>query len=213
MDYFNDFLYVRAKAIMKDEKGARQLVKDVFVDKDNPKDTYRQLYKKGSNRFITKLNREAKDLELWEEDAATMGMVSKEKMEDVGDVLELLPDLFFATLFACVYDGMSVKEVAKVMGCSEGNIRYRLNYAKKCIQDVLGDEPFSMNVICDVIDEWMLRYVDSSEKAGASEWSNLVVPMPKKMKKQLAKQEAPAEELIIEDEPKEEPEVEEEPEV
>lgn len=214
MDNFNDFLYVRAKAIMKDEKEARQLMKDVFVDESNPKDAYRQLYKKGSHRFITKLNREAKEMELWDEDAVAMTEISKEKLGDIGDVLELLPDLFFATLFACCYDGMSVKEAAKVMECSEGNIRHRLNYSKKCIQDALGDEPFSMHVVSAAIDEWMVRYIASSEKAGVSEWSNLVVPMPKKMKKQLAQQEKVEEpvieENIVEEAASEEPEVVEE---
>lgn len=194
MDNFNNFLYVRAKAVMKSEKEARQLVKDVFVDENQPKDAYKQIYKKGSHRFISKSSREAKELELWEEDAEVTVTVSEETMEEIGDVFELLPDLFFATVFACCYDGMSVKEAANVMGCSEGTIRYRLNYAKKCVQDVLGETPFSMQVVCEAIDAWMLRYIDESEKEGVSDWGYLVVPMPKKLKKQ-----------------EEEPEVEEEP--
>ena len=190
MDKFTNFLYVRAKAVMKGEKEARQLVKDVFADLRESNNAYAQIFANGSSRFINKLNREAKELELWEEDAISDVEVEDAVLEEVADVFELLPDLFYATLFACCYDGMSVKEAAKVMGCSEGNIRYRLNYAKKCVQDALGNAPFSLKVVCDAIDAWMMRYIDIAEGAGATEWSYLVVPMPKKLKKQLEKKEA-----------------------
>lgn len=76
-------------------------------------------------------------------DADTPSMVLDRKgtEEIVGRMIDALPEVQRTTVILYYYDEMSVAAIAKTMGCSEGTVKSRLNYARKNLeQAVLAEE-------------------------------------------------------------------------
>ena len=76
-------------------------------------------------------------------DADTPNMVLDRKgtEEIIGGMIDALPEVQRTTVILYYYDEMSVAAIAKAMGCSEGTVKSRLNYARKNLeQAVLAEE-------------------------------------------------------------------------
>lgn len=161
-----NFIYLRAKAMLHDEKEARALVRDVYVqlythdEELKEENLYEWLgkcvYHTGYCRLRQKKMREASSLVLKEEELQQQSAeISKEDIEAAGDVLEKLPDMYFSTLIAFYYDYLKVDEIAELMECTPGAIRYRLNYARKCLEEAMGDKiSFSASAVCTILSGW-----------------------------------------------------------
>ena len=85
-------------------------------------------------------------------DADTPNMVLDRRgtEEIVGGMIEALPETQRTTVILYYYDEMSVSAIAKTMGCSEGTVKSRLNYARKNLeQAVLAEEKrFLLELLC-----------------------------------------------------------------
>jgi DNA-directed RNA polymerase specialized sigma24 family protein len=141
-----NFVYLRAKSILKREEDIQQLMREVYqqaaeqdiADEKLYKWLGEQTYILGCNKFRKKQVREADAIELEEREYSASKTVDMEKAtEIICDTLDELPDMYQATLFAFYFDKMKVKEISAVMGYSEGAILNRLNYAHKYIGKVL----------------------------------------------------------------------------
>jgi len=76
-------------------------------------------------------------------DADTPNMVLDRKgtEEIIGGMIDALPEVQRTSVILYYYDEMSVAAIAKAMGCSEGTVKSRLNYARKNLeQAVLAEE-------------------------------------------------------------------------
>ena len=74
-------------------------------------------------------------------DTPSMVLYRKGTEEIVGRMIDALPEVQRTTVILYYYDEMSVAAIAKTMGCSEGTVKSRLNYARKNLeQAVLAEE-------------------------------------------------------------------------
>ena len=169
-----NFVYLRAKSIFNKEEDAQQLMKEIFVkamEEDVREDRLyawlgRQVYSLGCSKFRKKKVREADFIELEENEYYASNSVYMEKtVEAICDILEELPDMYQATLYAFYYDHLTIKEVANFMGYSQKAILNRLNYSHKYLSKALkmqGEEreldlEFSVEALCQALKEWSLK--------------------------------------------------------
>lgn len=165
-----NFVYIRAKAMLGDEQEARKLMQDAYVDfygDGTPatdeklyEDLGKAVYRLGCHRLQEKRPKEATKLELTKDEVTAGGSdLTKETAEQAGNVFEKMPDLYFATAIAFYYDYLTIAEIAGLFDCTEGCIRYRLNYAKKCLADSLGEQyAFSAAIMQSVIRSWATEH-------------------------------------------------------
>lgn len=169
-----NFVYLRAKSILKKEEDIQQVVKEVYlklaeetVEDDKVYEWLaKQTYVLGCQRFRTKKAREAQNIE-WQSDALSIQKsVNQEKAKElICQALEELPDMYQATLYAFYYDHMNVKETAAVMGYNVGVIKNRLNYVHKYIERTFENYQeehkekvqFSVEIVCEALKEWSLQ--------------------------------------------------------
>lgn len=55
----------------------------------------------------------------------------------IGSMIDALPEVQRTAVMLYYYDEMSVAQIASVMGCSEGTVKSRLNYARKHLQEAI----------------------------------------------------------------------------
>ena len=60
--------------------------------------------------------------------------------EYIGGLIDQLPDAQKVVVVLFYFDNMSVREIARQMGCSEGTVKSRLNYARKTLKLELEEE-------------------------------------------------------------------------
>lgn len=172
-----NFVYLRAKNIMKREEDIQLLMKDVYlqlsasaseVERESLYEWLgKRVYMIGCNRYRRKKAREATYVEI-EKSEYTM-----HKSEDVNEttyvicnLLDSLPDMYQATMYAFYYDYMVLEDIAEVMGYDTGVIMNRLNYIRKYIQkamedyqeekDKKGKLSFSVEAVCIALRKWSL---------------------------------------------------------
>ena len=166
-----NFVYLRAKAVLKKEEDIQQVVKDVYLKlaaEDVKEDELykwlaQQTYIMGCARFRTKKAREANVVE-WDQQACHVQKnVDKTVTKElIFEALSQLPDMYQATLFAYYYDHMDLKEVAVSMGYNVGVIKNRLNYVHKYIEKSIENYheekkekvQFSVEILCEALKEW-----------------------------------------------------------
>ena len=145
-----NYVYLRAKNILKKESDIQKLMKDVYVQALNCSSEIRKenlyewlgkcVYSLGCQRFRKKKAREAEILELEQNEITSRrGEQSEATMEIIHESLEQLPDLYQATAYAFYYDHMPVKTIAEVMDTEEGVILNRLNYVRRFIMKAMED--------------------------------------------------------------------------
>ena len=166
-----NFVYLRAKTILEKEEDIQQLMKEVYVSalaKDIQEARLlewlgKQVYILGCAKFRKKKVREAELVELDKEKyLAQEGIERDTTKEVICETLEELPDMYQATLYACYYDHMKIKEISSVMGYSVGAIINRLNYIHKYLEKALEnyreenglDVQFSVEMVSEALRDW-----------------------------------------------------------
>lgn len=170
-----NFVYLRAKSILKKEEDILQLMKEVYLhafahaNEFNEDNLYewlgKQTYILGCSKYRRKKVREADIVELERRDYEAQKNLDREITKEViRDALEELPDMYQATLYAFYYDHMKFKEIASVMGYSKKAMINRLNYTHKYLGKVLEnfaeekedkvDVQFSVEIVVEALREW-----------------------------------------------------------
>lgn len=166
-----NFVYLRAKTILDKEEDIQQLMKEVYLkavaeDIEEVK-LYewlgKQVYTLGCGKFRKKKVREAERIELDEHEFSAQESVDRETTKEViCEALEELPDMYQATLYACYYDHMKIKDISTVMGYSVGAIINRLNYVHKYLAKALANYQeenginvqFSVEMVDEALHDW-----------------------------------------------------------
>lgn len=65
-------------------------------------------------------------------------VMRKELGEQIEEAIKQLPDEQRAAIVLREVEGLSYKEIARVMKCSEGTVMSRLHYGRKKLQEILG---------------------------------------------------------------------------
>lgn len=173
-----NFVYLRAKSILKKDRDIRQLMKEVYLQAYESSDELKKenlyewlgkhVYEIGCGFLKKKKEREAEFLEMERDELNPKRIENNaQSMEIICDVLEQLPDLYQATLFAFYYDYMKINEIAEVMGCSPKIIKNRLNYVRKYIKKAMEHYmeehegikvAFSVEIVCNALREWSIQH-------------------------------------------------------
>ncbi len=166
-----NFVYLRAKTILKKEEDIQQLMKEVYLKAvaEDVQETKlfewlgKQVYVLGCAKFRKKKAREAELLELDKQMYSAQESMDRDTTKKViGETLEDLPDMYQATLYACYYDHLQIKEVSAIMGYSVGTIINRLNYVHKYLEKTLEnykeengiDVQFSVEMVYEALRDW-----------------------------------------------------------
>lgn len=164
-----NYVYLRAKNILKRESDIRKLMQDVYlkmaasVAELSEEQLYEWLgkcvYSLGCELYRKKKAREAAILEIEknELEAVRKNIDLENTMNVIAQSMEELPDLYQATFYAFYYDYMPVHEIAEVMDCAEEVIINRLNYTRKYMIKALQNfqEEKNIKVAFSVEVTWM----------------------------------------------------------
>lgn len=137
-----NYVYLRAKNILKRESDIQQLMQNVYLQmiasaSDLKEDELyawlgKMVYSLGCEWFRKKKEREATCLENEKSEMELRKSTDLENtMSVIAESMEELPDLYQATFYAFYYDYMPVNEIAEAMHSSESIIMNRLNYVRK----------------------------------------------------------------------------------
>ena len=166
-----NFVYLRAKSILKKEEDIQQLMKEVYlkaVAEDIAEDKLyewlgREVYTAGCNKFRKKKVREVQYIELDAQKYEAQENVDREQTKAIiCEALENLPDMYLATVFALCFDHVKIKDIVTVMGYTSNAIINRLNYVNKYLEKSLenhraeqgGEVQFSVELLCDALSDW-----------------------------------------------------------
>ncbi len=152
-----NYVYFRAKQVMKNEDDAMDLMQTVYMEAyksikslDKAESIYSWLssitFRQGMKIFQKK-----KEILLDEDfenifDAVeTSDMDSrpdisferKEQQRLVAELIDSLPEVQRATMVAFYYDNIKIEEIAEVMDCSVGTVKSRLSYARQALKKKL----------------------------------------------------------------------------
>ena len=166
-----NFVYLRAKTILEKEEDIQQLMKEIYlkavaedIEEVNLYEWLgKQVYILGCGKFRKKKVREADLIELDAQQYSAQKSIDREMTKEViCEALEELPDMYQATLYACYYDHMKLKDVSTVMGYNVGAIINRLNYVHKYLDKALLNYQeenkekvqFSVEMVCEALRDW-----------------------------------------------------------
>lgn len=163
-----NYVYLRAKNILKRESDIQQLMQDVYLKmiasaKELKEEQFyawlgKTVYSLGSEWFRKKKAREATYLEVEKNEMEIRGSTDLDStMGVIEESMEELPDLYQATFYAFYYDYMPVSEIADAMHCSEAIIINRLNYIRKYMIKALENfqEEKNIKVAFSIEAAWM----------------------------------------------------------
>lgn len=165
-----NFVYLRARSILRKEEDVHDLMKEVYkkaADQEVREDRLykwlgKQTYLIGCSRYRKKKVRETDHVGLPEGCLEMSSSGMENSIEGIYEALDELPDMYLSTLLAFYYDRMKVKDIAAVMGYPEGAIRNRLDYAHKYFErslELYGDEhrvktKFTLTALIGTLDKW-----------------------------------------------------------
>ncbi len=150
-----NFVYAKAKFIMKNEQDALDLTQETYVQAykgitslEDTSNIYAWLgtivYNQGMRIFRKKkeilLDEGAEGIfdEVVSNDSDTIpeeSMEAKATVDIVKGFIEELPELQKMAVLAFYYDNMKIDDIATICECSPNTIKSRLNYAKKFLKD------------------------------------------------------------------------------
>ncbi len=155
-----NYVYFRARQIMKNEEDAMDLMQIVYMEAyksianlDKPESIYSWLssitFRQGMKLF--QKNKEIlldEDFEnifdsVESSDRDSMpehSLERKEQQELLASLIDSLPEVQRATMVAFYYDNIKIEEIADVMGCSVGTVKSRLSYARQALKKKLEAE-------------------------------------------------------------------------
>ena len=151
-----NFVYARARSIMKNEADAQDLTQETFIQAykgisslEDANHVYAwlggivfrqgaKLYNKTKKELLLNEDQdyifediETKDVDTLPEESAQLKATS----EVVMSMIDELPELQRSAIVSFYYDHMKIEEIAKVFDCSVNTIKSRLNYAKKFLKE------------------------------------------------------------------------------
>ena len=152
--YTYNYVYGRAKVIMKNEDDALDLTQETFVQAykgiqqlEDVNNIYAWLgsiiYRQGMRMFRKRkevlVGEDAEgifeDVEDDDSDYHPEASAEEKATADiVKSMIDELPELQKATIMAYYYDNMKIDEIAEVFECSSNTVKSRLNYAKKFLK-------------------------------------------------------------------------------
>lgn len=176
-----NFVYLRAKSILKNEEEVKQLMQTVYVELyQSSSEIYlenlyewlgKHVYRIGCERFKKRKEREASFMEMEDEELhSSKRDYLDEKVDAVCKTLEHLPDLYQATLLAFYYDYLKIDEIADLMDCSSSVVMNRLNYTRKYFKRAMENEQeengrrkeeqdgFSVEAVCLALRKWAVEH-------------------------------------------------------
>ncbi len=172
-----NYVYLRAKNIMRRENDVLQLMQDVYLKmlessaEIEVENLYEWLgkcvYRLGCGYYRKRNAREVGALEEGYLDFAVGTVVYPEATADaISKSLEQLPDLYQATFYAFYYDYMKIDMIADLMGCSEGVIINRLNYTRKYLLKSMENYQeekkvqvnYSVEAVCTSLRKWSVDH-------------------------------------------------------
>lgn len=172
-----NYVYLRAKNILKRENDVQQLMKEVYLkmlessDEIQVENLYewvgKTVYRLGCKYYRKKKAREVAFLEMDKNEFTPRKSVSLDETTYVIQKrLEELPDLYQATFYAFYYDYMPIEEIAEVMDCTAGIIINRLNYTRKYMIKALEEYQeekkvkvaYSIEAICLALRKWSIDH-------------------------------------------------------
>ncbi len=126
---------------------ARLIEKDIpFPTMDDAKFWLIRVVKNGALNFAKRKGREIRAYERWwhgERDhsgAADEPVLKNESAEELRRRLEELPEKLKAVLVLKEYGGLNYKEIGRVLGISEGNVKVRAFRAREALLEKLGED-------------------------------------------------------------------------
>lgn len=149
-----NYVYSRAKFIMKNEEDALDLTQETFIQAykgigslEDANNVYAWLggivYRQGMKIFRKRkellVNEDSEDIfeNILDEDKDFQpeeNVQAKTTSEIVMGMVNELPELQRAAIVAFYYDNMKIDEIAQLFECSANTIKSRLNYAKKFLK-------------------------------------------------------------------------------
>ena len=172
-----NYVYLRAKNILKRENDVLQLMHDVYVKmlecsaEIEVENLYEWLgkcvYRLGCGYYRKKKAREADVLEIEGSEFLPRKITYPEATADViAKSLEELPDLYQATFYAFYYDYMKIETIAELMDCTEGVIINRLNYTRKYMMKALENYQeekkikvfYTVEAVCMSLRKWSVDH-------------------------------------------------------
>lgn len=172
-----NYVYLRAKNILKRENDVQQLMKEVYlkmlesseeIEVENLYEwTGKTVYRLGCRYYRKKKAREVACLEIDKSEFTPRKSVSLDETTYVIQKrLEELPDLYQATFYAFYYDYMPIEEIAEVMDCTAGIIINRLNYTRKYMMKALEEYQeekkvkvaYSVEAVCVALRKWSIDH-------------------------------------------------------
>lgn len=152
-----NYVYFRAKQIMKNEDDAMDLLQIVYMEAYKsistlltPESIYSWLssitFRQGMKIFQKKkeilLDEDFENIfdSIETPDKDSRPELSYEKKEEqrlLADLIDALPEVQRATIVAFYYDNIKIEEIAEVMDCSVGTVKSRLNYARRALKKKL----------------------------------------------------------------------------
>lgn len=172
-----NYVYLRAKSILKRESDIQQLMCDVYLKmleasaEIEVENLYEWLgecvYRLGCGYYRKKITREAVVLEIEDSEFEVHKIAHPDATADViAKSLEELPDLYQAMFYAFYYDYMKIETIAELMSCTEGVIINCLNYTRKYMikalenyQEEKGTQVFfSVEAVCMSLRKWSVDH-------------------------------------------------------
>jgi RNA polymerase sigma factor (sigma-70 family) len=152
-----NFVYFRARQIMKNEDDAKDLVQIVYMEAfksigalETPESlfswlgaiTYRQgmkLFRKKTELLLDEdFESVFENLESHDDDSRPdISAEQKEERDRIAALIEELPEAQRMTVVAYYYDNIKIDDIAEVMDCSVGTVKSRLNYARRFLKKKL----------------------------------------------------------------------------
>ncbi|SKB50247.1 RNA polymerase sigma factor, sigma-70 family [Lachnospiraceae bacterium] len=152
-----NFVYFRARQIMKNEDDAKDLVQIVYMEAfrsigslETPESlfswlgaiTYRQgmkLFRKKTELLLDEdFENVFENLESLDSDSRPdISAEQKEERDRIAALIEELPEAQRMTVIAYYYDNIKIDDIAEVMDCSVGTVKSRLNYARRFLKKKL----------------------------------------------------------------------------
>ncbi|MBQ7725282.1 MAG: RNA polymerase sigma factor [Lachnospiraceae bacterium] len=152
-----NYVYFRAKQIMKNEDDAMDLMQIVYMEAyksisglETPESIYSWLssitFRQGMKIFQKKkeilLDEDFENIfdSIETSDKDSRPELSYEKKEEqrlLADLIDSLPEVQRATVVAFYYDNIKIEEIAEVMDCSVGTVKSRLSYARQALKKKL----------------------------------------------------------------------------
>ena len=126
---------------------ARLVEKEIpFPSMDDAKFWLIRVVKNGALNYAKRKGREAKAYEKWwhgereQADSADESLLKNESADELRRGLEALPEKLKAVLVLKEYGGLNYKEIGRVLGISEGNVKVRAFRAREALLGMLGED-------------------------------------------------------------------------